>query len=193
MPLAGGGGLHCGHSVRMNVIPGGPQSHTVWSAASPARAASPPPPTHTWAREVGEGLKDPRTWGEPVPPWTFPPSLSVSCPVSVCPHSESPPHTPVCLSSPSVSALAGAGAIGPGHCPGCSWPLWLGSGPAPGQEPFCWPPADSVPALSHQAALCPASRRPPRAPHPFPKQGQLRVSPEAGGTRIRNPAGTRQC
>lgn len=44
MPLAGGVCLHSGRSVRMNFIPGKPQSHTVWSAASPAR-------------EAGEGLE----------------------------------------------------------------------------------------------------------------------------------------
>lgn len=39
VPLAGGIRLHSGHWVRMNFIPGKPQSHTVWSAACPAREA----------------------------------------------------------------------------------------------------------------------------------------------------------
>lgn len=97
------------------------------SGLQPPRQGRPPPPhTHTWAREVGEGLKDPRTWGEPVPPWTLPPSLSVSCPVSVCPHSESPPHTPVCLSSPSVSALAGRAPSALGTVQAAAGPCGLG-------------------------------------------------------------------
>lgn len=124
--------------VRMNFIPGKPQSHTVWSAASPGVG-----------QEVGgEATRpagSPRTLGDAVLPPDDPLltprlgrlSLSVSRP------------TP-----PPALSRAGWGwcPSAPGHCPGRSWLFGLESRPTPGQEP---PLAASRP-----------SPLPPAPPHP---------------------------
>ena len=154
--MAGGGCLHCGHWVRMTFIPGEPQSHTVWSAASPARA---PPPAPGWA--VGwrgakghEPLQAPAPGGASLPCSLSPRvlfvlALSVSCPTPAlagCPLS-------LCF---WPWAGQGRGPSAPGRCPVCSWPVQLESRLTSWQRAFSAgpqltivPPSVTRLALSH--------------------------------------------
>ena len=110
VPLAGGGCLHCGRWARTTFIPGEPQSHTVWPAASPAGA---PPPAPGWAAAWGgaeghEPLRAPPSGGGLAALLSFP-----SCPV--CSRSlGDPPHTrPGWLSPLSLLLTLGWPGLGP--------------------------------------------------------------------------------
>jgi hypothetical protein len=110
MPLVGCAFFHCGHWVRMNFIPGKPQSHTVWSAALPGKGGSSPSPV--WARQVGKGAEGQETLGgspgtrrdpalcrhHPCSSTSFPAWVFIL--VLALPH----PHLPVPMFSVSASA-----------------------------------------------------------------------------------------
>lgn len=170
LPLAGGVCLHCGHWVTMTFIPGEPQSHTVWSAASQSQ----PGPG---GRERAEGHE---CLGRP-PLLSLSPLMSCMSSLSRCltPHPQA-----ACPLSLSLSPSApGWGPSVPGHGPVCSWPLWLEGQPTPGREPFCWSSADSCPSLCHQVCPLsfPGSKRPPNAHLPVPQTPRamfLPVRPE---------------
>lgn len=145
MPLAGGVCLHSGHRVRMNLIPGEPQSHNASSAASAGRGPG--------RRGRGRRVTPLCSQTSPLASLHLVPSLDVLS------RSQTPPPIPpsVCLSS---SRSVSASVLG--------WPGDLGTdqyaaGLCGLAVTESWPRA-SLLALGRQPPL-PSATRP--APSPF--------------------------
>lgn len=115
MPLTGGVCLHCGHWVRVSFISGEPQSHTVWSAASPWPGAG------EGGGEGGPQGRSPYRVHRPGETSLSPSCRpQLSCSLSLLPHALSACPRALCH-VPVWCPPA------PGHCPVCKWPLWLES------------------------------------------------------------------
>lgn len=137
----------CGGWVRKNFIPGKLQSHTVWSAASLARAAA---PALSSAAAVGQGGGGGgrRAGASGGPPGTQR-DTSLLSPLRVLPWVPlllpvSHPRGPtLCPHTPSAFALGWCPSA-PRHCPVCSWPYGLAKSPQ-----LSIPSVDSPPPSMH--------------------------------------------